>query len=196
VLDIIGQGGRDFHNDVSTLLNLDKRIHKNSTGDGKGLRDDIYDFFKDKRYASGKSCDDVMHRLRKVLLGLETSFEVEPKTYQVLASEDNVHGLKRQEEVIRHLKTLEAGSHFIECRRRLCLLRLNYEIDRLLPHVAIEKNEKSNIAAAERKFAELSGESPATIRAFRKISHKYTIIANRKHGLGFLLLLGSHTKWM
>jgi hypothetical protein len=134
--------------------------------------------------------------LKKVLLDLEAGFAVKPKDYRLSAPESNVHGLTRQAEVVRHLKTLEAESHVVAGKRRLWLLRLCYEVDRLLPNVVVEKDEKSDIAAAEREFAQLSGEGRENIRTFRTNAHKYTIVANWENGLGFLLLLGTQTKWM
>lgn len=194
VLRIIQQGGRDFRDEVSTLLDVDKRIHKSPANSGEGHRDEVDNFFKSKTYADGTSCDGMIPQIRKALRGLEAGLKIAPKEHKVAVTTVDDLVSNTQSEVVRQLRSFNTQSHVIESRRRLWLLRLSYEVDQLLPDATVGRDEKSNVAAAERKFAQLSGEEPASIRQFRKIGHKYTIIANRKHGLGFLLLLGCQVR--
>lgn len=179
---------------MSVRLQADKRPRKTSNKDDNTPKDEIAEFFKSKTYTDGRKCTDMIPALRKTLLGLESGYKIEPERFNVSSTRSDCLGLQRQEKVIREFRTLESQSHVTESQRRLWLLRISYEIDRLLPLVELRRNEKSDIAAAEREFARLSHEDPKSIRNLRKIGHKYTVIADREHGLGFLLLLGCQTR--
>lgn len=196
LLQLIEHGGREFRHEVSTRLETDKRIHKPSNNDNETFSDDIANFFKNKRYADGSKCNVMITTLRKAVVGLEAGYRVESDQYKVSTPWCNDLGLERQEKVIRQYRTLETQSHVTESTRRLWLLRISYEVDLLLPHVERQQNEKSDIAAAERKFAELSHQEPKSIRSLRKLGQKYTAMAACEYGLGFLLLLGCQTRYM
>jgi hypothetical protein len=100
----------------------------------------------------------------------------------------------RQEKVMSRFRKHERATIITESMRRLWLLRVFYEVDRLLPRVRQERMDKSDIAAAEREFSRLSGEPIGNIRKLREAARPYLALANRKSGLGILLMLGSQSR--
>lgn len=97
---------------------------------------------------------------------------------------------------MQQFRTCDRKTNVTEGLRRLCLLRVIYEVDRLLDTTEREESDKSDIAAAERAFSRLSGESSQAIRDLRNIGSSYLTVANRENGLGFLLMLGCQTRDM
>lgn len=88
----------------------------------------------------------------------------------------------------------ERATIVTEGMRRLWLLRVSYEVDRLLPSVQHERSDKSDIAAAEREFSRLSGETVRNVRKLRGAARPYLTLAKEKNGLGILLMLGSQSR--
>lgn len=88
----------------------------------------------------------------------------------------------------------ERATIITEGIRRLWLLRVSYEVDRLLPSVQQERTDKSDIAAAEREFSRLSGETTGDVRKLREAARPYLTLAGQKNGLGILLMLGSQSR--
>jgi hypothetical protein len=195
VLRLIEQGGREFREEVAARLEADKRIHKLSNGNSKPSdEDEIAIFLKDKTYTDGTSATRMVPSLRKALLSVEAGHKVKLDRYKDSTPKITHAAIERHERVIQQFRACEDSTHVSEGVRRLWLLRISYEVDRLLPHVELEQTEKSDIAAAEREFARLSHEDPKAVRSLRKIGHKYTVMASRDNGLGFLLMLGNQTR--
>lgn len=105
----------------------------------------------------------------------------------------------RQQCAIARLDNIENASHTAEGRRRLRLLRIVYEIDRLqhsaqrvrtTPHGNVE----SDVAAAERAFSDLSGIDVNRVNTLRTSARPYINIAGQKNGLGILLMLGCQSR--
>jgi hypothetical protein len=100
----------------------------------------------------------------------------------------------RQEKVMHRFRNHERATVVTEGMRRLWLLRVSYEVDRLLPNVQQAKTDKSDIAAAEREFSRLSGEAIGDVRKLREAARPYLALANEKSGMGILLMLGSQSR--
>lgn len=104
----------------------------------------------------------------------------------------------RQKMVIEKYHRIEEQSHYWESSRRLYMLRIVYEIDKLLVNVqricTPAGRTETDIAAAERTFSELSEVPVARVRALRKRTRTYLEIAAHTNGLGFLLMLGTQSR--
>nr|POE76181.1 hypothetical protein CFP56_59661 [Quercus suber] len=92
-------------------------------------------------------------------------------------------------------KFAEAAQHGIMTQsvRRLALLHISYEIDRLQNtgdrRMTANCAVGNEIAAAERQFAEISESTAARVRSLRRSSHLCEIAAGLEDGLGWILLL-------
>jgi hypothetical protein len=95
---------------------------------------------------------------------------------------------------MQHYKMCAQTTHATEGWRRLYMLWVIYEVDRLMFISERTGPEKSDVASAEREFCRLSGESEEVIREIRTVSRSYVTVANREGGLGIILMLGSQTK--
>lgn len=92
---------------------------------------------------------------------------------------------------MQHLKMCEQTTHVSEGWRRLYMLWVIYELDRLMS----KRTEpgRAEVADAVREFCRLSGEDEEVVRKIRANSHSYVTAANRENGLGIILMLGSRT---
>lgn len=90
-------------------------------------------------------------------------------------------------------KTLE-----LEGLRRLRLLRIKYEVERLQSDTdrQLTSNGASEtlVAAGIRSFSELSGKAEDEIKALRKSARPYEVLARYQNGLGMILILGCDTR--
>lgn len=104
----------------------------------------------------------------------------------------------RQKLAVGHYLWCEKNTTTFEGWRRLGLLCISYEIERLLQTVEREATStlhtESDVAAAERKFAELSGSRAESIKEMHKRARRYDRWASKENGLGILLMLGTQTR--
>jgi hypothetical protein len=96
--------------------------------------------------------------------------------------------------VMHRFRTHERTTNITEGVRRLWLLRVTYEVDLLLDSVQQDRTDVSDIALAEREFSRLSEESIKDVRKIREAARPYVALANRKNGLGILLMLGNQSR--
>lgn len=104
----------------------------------------------------------------------------------------------RQSAILDRLSEGEQKTVELEGLRRLRLLRINYEVDRLQSDVDQQLTPKGAsetlLTAAIRNFSQLSGKAEKDIRALRKRARTYEALARYPHGLGMILMLGCDTR--
>lgn len=104
----------------------------------------------------------------------------------------------RHKGVMEQYDQVEEQSHYCESSRRLCMLRVVYELEKLLLHVHRAQRptgrRETDMAAAERAFSELSGVPIKRVRTLRKRARTYSKIAAQRNGLGILLMLGTQSR--
>ena len=118
--------------------------------------------------------------------------------YQRMQMSIGCDSSNRQESAMKLVTNSDRQTFIVEGARRLYMLRVNYEIKRLELEVDREQTchgrTEKLVAAAERKFAQLSGGSSDQIRSLRKSSRSYLALSKRANGLGILLMLGCSTR--
>jgi hypothetical protein len=95
---------------------------------------------------------------------------------------------------MQHYNMCAQKTHVTEGWRRLYMLWVVYEIDRLMLIGERTGPGSSDVSCAEREFCRLSGESADVVRELRLASRSYLTAANREDGLGIILMLGTQSK--
>jgi hypothetical protein len=95
---------------------------------------------------------------------------------------------------MQHYTRCAKKTHVTEGWRRLSILWVIYEVDRLMTNSERAGTHESDVAYAEREFSRMSGGSEKDIRELRDISRSYVTAANQENGLGIILMLGSQSR--
>lgn len=160
----------------------------------------IASYLTRQAYSGPASRDSAITNMTKALNCLRSNLSIPIEEHQPPDKEEvypapfERGGICRQEKVMHRFRKHERSTNIIEGLRRLWLLRVSYEVDRLLLSVQQEKTDKSDVAAAEREFSRLSGEPIKDVRKLREAARPYLTLANRENGLGILLMLGSQSR--
>lgn len=176
-------GTTDSRTNAAAFFANQKRIHEETGHDGRLGKPDV-------------------ERLLQAVKNLELGMDTSPESYS--GPSDRSGGTtpfaaNRQQLAVANVDNTEKTSYTAEGKRRLGLLRIVYEIERLrdstqrvnrTPSGRIE----SDVAAAERAFSDLSGADATRVNVLRMAARSYVNIANRKNGLGLLLMLGSQSR--
>ncbi|KAM0714566.1 hypothetical protein Q7P37_009862 [Cladosporium fusiforme] len=205
VLDLIERSGTGFRKEVTTRLKARKRKRSRKSKDNSGQDEaEIARYLAEQAYSGPANGVRMMAHLTKALNGLRSSLATPLDMYRASANEEAANSLggapvlrstaSRQKKVMQQFRTCERKTNVTEGLRRLWLLRVIYEVDRLLLTTERGRTDKSDVAAAEREFSRLSGESPDAIRDLRNVGSSYLIVANQENGLGILLMLGCQTR--
>ena len=202
-MSLIERSEKDFREEVVTRINGNKRRRKNAHKQTRG-ENELAGYFADHGYSGAASSEKMIERLAKVLEGLLSSLLVSADDFKIRNSRDAEHSSNdtffsrttgcRQERVMQHYKMCAQKTHLTEGWRRLYLIWVIYEVDRLMSSGERIGTDKSDVAYAEREFSRLSGESEKAIRGLRDVSGSYVTAANRENGLGIVMMLGSQSR--
>ncbi|GIZ48188.1 hypothetical protein CKM354_001125900 [Cercospora kikuchii] len=208
ILDFIGRSEETF---LHELFDKIKRPRKRRRRDSDPTESQVgaEAFFADKkrihreRGPVGRQPSPDVRLLVQAVKDLESGMDISPEAYSGSydRSDDTTPTEpipNRQRCTIARLNNIEKTSRTAEGKRRLSLLRIEYEVDRLLPSAQRMRtssgNIESDIVAAEREFSQLSGIDTTRVNALRKLARPYIHISRRENGLGLLLMLGSQSR--
>lgn len=157
-------------------------------------------------YSGTASSEQVIERLVKASKALRSSLDISVKHFQLPSDKSGEHSLHttsfvrttrcRQERAMQRYMVCAQKTHVNEGWRRLYMLWVVYEVDRLMTNSERVGTDMSDVLYAEREFSRLSGGSEKDIRELRDVSRSYVTAANRKNGLGFILMLGPQSRAM
>jgi hypothetical protein len=176
-------------------IEIATRLKANKTPREDGDACPIAEYLAGHAYSGPASRDSAIAQMTRALNRLRSDLQISVDDHQT-SSTAEAHDATacRQKKVMHRFRKHERATVITEGMRRLWLLRVSYEVDRLLPSVQQKRTDKSDIAAAEREFSRLSGEPIKDVRKLREAARPYVALANRKSGLGILLMLGSQSR--
>jgi len=106
----------------------------------------------------------------------------------------------RQRYVVQRFKQTESKTRESEIERRLWLLRVEFEVQRLQPTAFCgttpEGVSERGIPGAEREFARLSKCSRDHVQKIRRSARTYVHISGYENGLGLIYMLGAQSRRM
>lgn len=159
-----------------------------------------------KHKHSGDASSKQIERLAKAFKGLRSSLDISVDKFRIPGQktvEHLIHNTSfatttgcRQERAMQRYMVVVQQTHVTEGWRRLYMLWVIYEIDRLMTKGERAGTDGSDVLYAEREFSRLSGGSEKVIRELRDISRSYVSAANRENGLGIILMLGAQSRAM
>jgi len=205
VLDFIKRDQTGFRDELSTPTKSQSKKRPKIDALDLTLRDHATRFLADKfsndRRPETKSFSEALGRLKSGSSIALEAYTVPPNQETSsfdLATRTASGNQTRQKSVMERYDRAEQQSHFWESSRRLSLLWVVYEIERLQP-VAHRKQtpagrRETPVTAAERKFSELSDGPVERARDLRKRARVYLDIATQTNGLGMLLVLGTQSR--
>ncbi|KAK4551685.1 hypothetical protein LTR86_010972 [Recurvomyces mirabilis] len=205
VLDFIKRDQTGFQDELSTPAKPQSKKRPRIDALSLTLRDHATKFLADRfsndQRPETKSFSEALGRLQQ---GSSLSLEVytlppNQEKFFLDAPTPSVSGSRnRQNSVMEKYNESEQQSHFWESIRRLSLLWVVYEIERLQPVAQRNKTVAGRteplVAAAERKFSELSDVPVERVRDLRKRARIYLDVAKQTNGLGMLLMLGTQSR--
>lgn len=186
-----------------TRINANKRPRK-SAYKRTPEEEQLVAYFAENEYSGAASSEQPIERLARALKGLRSSLSVSADAFQVPTEKEKEHLSRgtffarttgcRQERVMQHYRMCAQKTYVTEGWRRLYLLWVIYEVDRLMSNGERVGTDMSDVAYAESEFSRLSGENKKTIRALRDVSRSYVTAANRENGLGIIMMLGPQSR--
>lgn len=207
-MDFIEQSGSGFHDEISTRLGTEDRLRKRpkKRASELDLSAEARTYLGSEELAAMQPINPTNLRLLvRALQSLHDGRVESPEKYDGLFDGrwDSSYTVSdtvttRQKIAVEQYQWSDAQAQICEGMRRLDLLRIIYEIDRL--RLTSERRTTStgmleqDITAAEREFAKRAGAEIHVVRALRKRARAYLNLASRQNGLGILLMLGSQTR--